>query len=55
MVDRVKPWFRVHGLVHGSVLGSVDGFVHDFIYGLVYGFFLNMVDYPVFLAAKKQL
>ena len=29
MVDRVKPWFMVHGFVHGSVYGSFHGSVHS--------------------------
>ena len=33
MVDRVKPWFMVHGFVLGSVYDSihvsVNGLVHD--------------------------
>ena len=48
MVDRVKPWFMVHGsgfcswfrvqgFVHGSVYGSVHGSVHGLVHGLVHG------------------
>ena len=36
LVDRVKPWFMVYGLVHGLVHGSwimVHGPVHGFIHG----------------------
>ena len=52
----------VHGFVHGSVHGSVHGFVHGFVHGLVYGtwfmvslimFFLNMVDYPLFITSRS--
>ena len=28
MVDRVKPWFMVHGSAHGLVHGFVHGSVH---------------------------
>ena len=31
MVDRVKPWFMVHGFVHGFV--HVHGPVHGFVHG----------------------
>ena len=41
MVDRVKPWFMVHGswfMVHGFVLGSVYDSVHGLVNGLVQAF-----------------
>ena len=33
MVDRVKPWFMVHGSIYGSVHGSVQGLVHGLVHG----------------------
>ena len=69
VVDRVKPWFMVHGLAHGSWfmnLGSVHGFVHGFVHVwfmvwfMVHGswfimLFLNMVDYPAFFPSRSTL
>ena len=41
MVDRVKPWFMVHGSwfcywVLGSVYDSVHGLVNGFVHGFVH-------------------
>ena len=44
MVDRVKPWFMVHGLAYGSW----------FMVSLI-KFFLNMVDYTVFFPVLSTL
>ena len=36
MVDRVKPWFMVHGFVLGSVCDSVHGSVNGLVHGFVH-------------------
>ena len=36
MVDRVKPWFMVHGFVLGSVYDSVHGLVNGLVNGFVH-------------------
>ena len=36
MVDRVKPWFMVHGFVLGSVYDSVHGSVNGLVHGFVH-------------------
>ena len=56
VVDRVKPWFMVHGLAHGLVYGFVHGLVYGtwFMVSLIM-FFLNMVDYPLFFPSISPL
>ena len=36
MVNRVKPWFMVHGFVLGSVYDSVHGSVNGLVHGFVH-------------------
>ena len=36
MVDRVKPWFMVHGFVLGSVYDSVHGSVNGLVHGFIH-------------------
>ena len=47
MVDRVKPWFNVHGFIHGSVHSShlTPGMTCDTLLTLrvTWGFYLNHV------------
>ena len=42
MVDRVKPWFMVHGFVHGLVYGLVHGLVSGTRF-IVHGVFHNVL------------
>ena len=44
VVDRVKPWFMVHGLVYGAW----------FMVSLIMSF-LRMVDYPLFFPSRSTL
>ena len=66
VVDRVKPWFMVHGLVHeswfcswfcsqsGLWFGSGFGLWYMVMVSLIM-FFFNMVDYPLFFPLRSTL